>query len=192
MVRIQSTQGGDAALVRTSVALLSLKDHMTGREGNTLYESSSCTEHPYESSSCTEPSCVELQGTLFRRYYSPYPDDYASEITLYICEYCLKYMRKLKTLQAHLLKCMTHRPPGEEIYHAEYPIWSRTGRSEEEGSRRERNQSPVIKSMATLSMYEVDGVKNKVYCQVSKLAWWFCSLLNVELLSEPLSGLLFS
>jgi histone acetyltransferase MYST1 len=86
-------------------------------------------------------------------------------MTLYICEYCLKYMRKLKTLQAHQQKCTSHRPPGEEIYHAEYPIWTKAKTEEENGRSRERQ--PIVKSMTTLSMYEVDGVKNKVYCQVS-------------------------
>eukprot|EP00243_Klebsormidium_subtile_P006293 TRINITY_DN2644_c0_g1_i1.p1 TRINITY_DN2644_c0_g1~~TRINITY_DN2644_c0_g1_i1.p1 ORF type:complete len:634 (-),score=132.24 TRINITY_DN2644_c0_g1_i1:213-1868(-) len=98
-------------------------------------------------------------------YYSPYPDDYASELKLYICEYCLKYMRKAKTLQAHLQKCTSHRPPGEEIYHADYPIWSRVPKAEGENGRRERSPAPIVKNMVTLSMYEVDGVKNKVYCQ---------------------------
>ncbi len=34
-------------------------------------------------------------------YYSPYPDEYCKEERLYICEFCLKYLRKKKTLEAH-------------------------------------------------------------------------------------------
>ena len=30
-------------------------------------------------------------------YFSPYPDEYCHEEKLYICEYCLKYMKKQKT-----------------------------------------------------------------------------------------------
>lgn len=69
-------------------------------------------------------------------YYSPYPDDYCGEEKLYICERCLKYMIKPKTLERHKLKCDMFHPPGQEIY-------------------REK----------TVVMYEVDGKENKLYCQ---------------------------
>jgi histone acetyltransferase MYST1 len=46
-------------------------------------------------------------------YFSPYPDEYAGDELLYICEYCLKYMRKHKTLQRHALKCANTSPPGK-------------------------------------------------------------------------------
>lgn len=69
-------------------------------------------------------------------YYSPFPDEFASCNTLYICEYCLKYMSNPKTYQRHTLKCELRHPPGNEIY--------RNGR---------------------ISVFEVDGKKNKIYCQ---------------------------
>ena len=34
-------------------------------------------------------------------YYSPYPDEYGQLKTLYVCEYCLKYMKHAKSLEAH-------------------------------------------------------------------------------------------
>ncbi len=34
-------------------------------------------------------------------YYSPYPDEYCKEEKLFICEFCLKYLKKKKTLEAH-------------------------------------------------------------------------------------------
>ena len=37
-------------------------------------------------------------------YYSPYPDEYCKEERLYICEFCLKYLRKKKTLEAHKVR----------------------------------------------------------------------------------------
>ena len=34
-------------------------------------------------------------------YYSPYPEEYGKVQTLYVCQYCLKYMRKRKTWLKH-------------------------------------------------------------------------------------------
>merc|ERR1711991_536884 len=69
-------------------------------------------------------------------YFSPYPEEFAKCDKLYVCEYCLKYMKKRKTLARHKLKCELRHPPGNEIY---------------------RN--------GTLSVFEVDGKRNKIYCQ---------------------------
>jgi histone acetyltransferase MYST1 len=69
-------------------------------------------------------------------YFSPYPDEYSNAETLYVCEFCLKYMRKKKTFRKHKADCERKHPPGKEIY-------------------REHG----------LSVYEVDGKEHKVYCQ---------------------------
>eukprot|EP01027_Heterolobosea_sp_BB2_P022178 GEZU01032635.1.p1 GENE.GEZU01032635.1~~GEZU01032635.1.p1 ORF type:complete len:472 (+),score=177.53 GEZU01032635.1:150-1565(+) len=70
-------------------------------------------------------------------YFSPYPDEFTKDNRkLYICEFCLKYMKKKKTLERHKLKCDIRHPPGDEIY-------------------RDGN----------LSVFEVDGKKQKIYCQ---------------------------
>lgn len=69
-------------------------------------------------------------------YFSPYPEEFATCTKLYICEFCLKYMKKKKTLMRHKLKCELRHPPGNEIYRHD-----------------------------NLSMFEVDGKKNKIYCQ---------------------------
>ncbi|EGC37429.1 hypothetical protein DICPUDRAFT_76975 [Dictyostelium purpureum] len=69
-------------------------------------------------------------------YFSPYPEEFAKCDKLFLCEFCLKYMKKKKTLNRHKLKCDLRHPPGNEIY--------RSG---------------------NLSMFEVDGKKNKIYCQ---------------------------
>ena len=109
-------------------------------------------------------------------YYSPYPDDYvlSSSTTngseekqkqkqppgatlnnttttttttcvttncntcplLYVCEFCLKYMKKLNTFRQHKGCCPFRTPPGREIY-------------------RELG----------LSVYEIDGKQERVYCQ---------------------------
>jgi histone acetyltransferase MYST1 len=69
-------------------------------------------------------------------YFSPFPDEYKSCNKLYFCEFCLKYMRKLRTLQKHQASCKLRHPPGTEIY------------------RHEQH-----------SVFEVDGAKDKLYCQ---------------------------
>ena len=49
-------------------------------------------------------------------YFSPFPAEYANVKKMYICEYCLKYMRKEKSLIAHQTKCTQRQPPGKQIY----------------------------------------------------------------------------
>ena len=69
-------------------------------------------------------------------YFSPYPEEYGKQSKLWICEYCLKYMRLEKSYQKHLTECSWRQPPGKEIY--------RKG---------------------TCSLFEVNGSEHKVYCQ---------------------------
>lgn len=69
-------------------------------------------------------------------YWSPYPEEYRNVAKLYMCEYCLKYMRKERTLEAHKLVCPLRHPPGNEIY-------------------RDKN----------ISVFEVDGATQSLYCQ---------------------------
>lgn len=69
-------------------------------------------------------------------YSSPYPDEYARLPKVYLCEFCLKYMKTGTILRRHMAKCVWRHPPGDEIYRK-----------------------------TIISVFEVDGQKNKVYCQ---------------------------
>ncbi|XP_072127583.1 LOW QUALITY PROTEIN: histone acetyltransferase KAT8 [Mobula birostris] len=69
-------------------------------------------------------------------YFSPFPDDYGKQPKLWVCEFCLKYMKFEKTYRYHLAQCQWRQPPGKEIY-------------------RKTN----------ISVYEVDGRDHKIYCQ---------------------------
>lgn len=69
-------------------------------------------------------------------YYSPFPVPYAQVDTLYICEYCLKYMKNPRFFIKHCTQCAHRTPPGDEIY--------REGK---------------------LSVFELDGKDHRVYCQ---------------------------
>lgn len=72
-------------------------------------------------------------------YSAPYPSEYHSESgELWICEFCLKYMKRACTAQRHLSKCHGRLPPGDEIYRD---------------------------SAAGISVFEVNGREAKLYCQ---------------------------
>lgn len=69
-------------------------------------------------------------------YFSPYPEEYGKVSYLYVCEYCLIYMKLDKTFRYHQTECKHRQPPGNEIY--------RKG---------------------TISVFEIDGNDHKFYCQ---------------------------
>jgi len=69
-------------------------------------------------------------------YFSPYPDEYGKQTKLWICEFCLKYMKLDRSYRYHMTECIMRFPPGKEIY---------------------RKMS--------LSVFEVDGKEAKLYCQ---------------------------
>ena len=69
-------------------------------------------------------------------YAAPYPEEYSRNRLLYLCEFCLKYMASDYVAWKHKSKCPAKHPPGDEIYR--------------DGS---------------VSIFEVDGRKNPVYCQ---------------------------
>ena len=56
--------------------------------------------------------CYEIDAW----YFSPYPDDYGKVSRLWVCEYCLKYMKYESTFRRHLGECVWRQPPGREIY----------------------------------------------------------------------------
>lgn len=81
--------------------------------------------------------CIEFGGWEIDTWYAaPYPEEYSRNRVLYICEFCLKYMNSDYVAWRHKLKCASKHPPGDEIY---------------------RHNS--------VSVFEVDGRKNPVYCQ---------------------------
>ncbi|XP_023653859.1 histone acetyltransferase KAT6B isoform X3 [Paramormyrops kingsleyae] len=69
-------------------------------------------------------------------YSSPYPPEYSRLHKLYLCEFCLKYMRSKNILQRHSKKCGWFHPPANEIYRKD-----------------------------DLSVFEVDGNISKIFCQ---------------------------
>ncbi|XP_047916065.1 histone acetyltransferase KAT6B isoform X5 [Anser cygnoides] len=83
------------------------------------------------------PSVIEFGKYEIQTWYSsPYPQEYARLPKLYLCEFCLKYMKSKSILLRHSKKCGWFHPPANEIYR--------------------RND---------LSVFEVDGNVSKIYCQ---------------------------
>lgn len=69
-------------------------------------------------------------------YFSPYPEGYHNIKCLYLCEFCLNFYVDKSDQLKHTDICPIKHPPGNEIY-------------------RDNN----------ISMFEVDGKKEKVYCE---------------------------
>ena len=83
------------------------------------------------------PPMIEFGKYEMKTWYSsPYPQEYAILPKLVVCEFCLKYMKSRTILKTHRAKCQWFHPPGNEIY--------RKGE---------------------LSVFEVDGMASKIYCQ---------------------------
>uniref|UniRef100_A0AAX7VBF0 histone acetyltransferase n=1 Tax=Astatotilapia calliptera TaxID=8154 RepID=A0AAX7VBF0_ASTCA len=83
------------------------------------------------------PAVIEFGKYEIQTWYSsPYPPEYSRLQKLYICEFCLKYMRSKNILQRHTKKCGWFHPPANEIYRKD-----------------------------NLSVFEVDGNVSKLFCQ---------------------------
>uniref|UniRef100_A0A8C4TIU2 histone acetyltransferase n=1 Tax=Erpetoichthys calabaricus TaxID=27687 RepID=A0A8C4TIU2_ERPCA len=83
------------------------------------------------------PAVIEFGKYEIHTWYSsPYPQEYSRLHKLYLCEFCLKYMKSKHILQRHSKKCGWFHPPANEIYRKE-----------------------------NLSVFEVDGNISKIFCQ---------------------------
>ncbi|XP_050429990.1 histone acetyltransferase KAT6B isoform X1 [Adelges cooleyi] len=69
-------------------------------------------------------------------FSSPFPQEYARLPKLFLCEFCLKYTKSKSVLERHMHNCNWRHPPATEIYRQD-----------------------------NISVFEVDGNANKIYCQ---------------------------
>ena len=61
-------------------------------------------------------------------YEAPYPPEFISIPTLYVCEYCLRYFRCGFSYERHCAKCVWRHPPGSEIYRRnQFSYWQVDG-----------------------------------------------------------------
>ncbi|XP_074040879.1 histone acetyltransferase enoki mushroom isoform X2 [Leptinotarsa decemlineata] len=83
------------------------------------------------------PAAIEFGKYEIKTWYSsPFPQEYARLPKLFLCEFCLKYTKSKAVLERHQDKCTWRHPPATEIYRCN-----------------------------ELSVFEVDGNVNKIYCQ---------------------------
>ncbi|KAE8266724.1 hypothetical protein A4X09_0g5621 [Tilletia walkeri] len=97
------------------------------------------TSSSAESGSAMPIKCIRFgEFDIDTWYQAPYPEEYSlvPDGRLWMCEFCLKYMKSRFMASRHRMKCKVRHPPGDEIY-------------------RDGN----------VSVFEVDGRKNKIYCQ---------------------------
>ncbi|TRY91212.1 hypothetical protein DNTS_018842 [Danionella cerebrum] len=83
------------------------------------------------------PSVIEFGKYEIQTWYSsPYPQEYSRLPKLYLCEFCLRYMKSRSILYQHMRKCSWFHPPANEIYRKD-----------------------------DVSVFEVDGNVSTIYCQ---------------------------
>ncbi|CAH8865021.1 unnamed protein product [Trichobilharzia szidati] len=83
------------------------------------------------------PPQIQFGRYIITTWYSaPYPSEYARLTLLYICEFCLKYIKTRNVYLRHIEKCPYSFPPGNEIYRCK-----------------------------NISVFEVDGYTSRLYCQ---------------------------
>jgi len=125
---------------RKSIPSVEGADNDEGAERTTPRQTGSLAAPGTHDDAVTRMKNVELIELGRHRikpwYFSPYPIELVSLPCIYICEFCLKFIKSKVCLARHLTKCNLKHPPGNEIY---------------------RKNS--------ISFFEIDGRKNKVYAQ---------------------------
>ena len=86
-------------------------------------------------------------------YFSLFPEEYHNNKVIFFCEFCLNFYIAKEELERHLnTNCFLRHPPGNEIYRDE-----------------------------KISMFEVDGTKEIIYCQnLSYLSKLFLEHKNLQ------------
>uniref|UniRef100_A0A8R1HWX0 Histone acetyltransferase n=1 Tax=Caenorhabditis japonica TaxID=281687 RepID=A0A8R1HWX0_CAEJA len=92
-------------------------------------------EHEERTKVKNVPRITIGKHTISSWYYSPFPPSCENH-ELYMCEYCLLYSPSRSKFREHYVSCRKRQPPGNEIY--------RKG---------------------NISVWEVDGSVEKLYCQ---------------------------
>uniref|UniRef100_A0A182NZE4 histone acetyltransferase n=1 Tax=Anopheles epiroticus TaxID=199890 RepID=A0A182NZE4_9DIPT len=137
--RFHRSQPTEADLIggRIEAMRLKLGDQVTGDDLNVFRDVLLMRCRLEEENLARTPAAIRLGKHEIETWYSsPFPQEYAKLAVLYMCEFCLKYMKTSNELYRHQSKCTHRHPPGWEIY--------RDG---------------------DISVFEVDGNDQKLYCQ---------------------------
>lgn len=101
-------------------------------------------------------------------YFSPYPEEYGKVGTLYVCEYCLRYMRLEKTIRYHqvsvLFLILSSENAGRNLFRLRKIYKKRFFFLQTECTVRHPPGSEIYRK-GTVSVFEIDGRDHKIYCQ---------------------------
>ncbi len=109
-----------------------------------------------------KPEYIELGRFEIEVWYqSPYPEEYSTLPKLYICEFCLKYLKSATQLRRHAVKCVWNHPPGDEIYRKEpISVFEICGKRYKQVSR-------------LIYDYSITMILFPIYCSIVKAsAYW--------------------
>ncbi|KAG0253810.1 K(lysine) acetyltransferase [Mortierella polycephala] len=139
--RLKRKATKDAATMSTEP----LKQHPQKRPGEVVQEIVGIQSHGHHGHDHDDeevPRVRNVEWILYAGfdiatwYYSPFPEEYQDCQRLFICEYCLKYIRQVESFMNHTKNCKRKKPPGTVVY-----------------------------SKGVNKIYKVDGKTNKLYCQ---------------------------
>ncbi|XP_016149695.1 histone acetyltransferase KAT6B isoform X3 [Sinocyclocheilus grahami] len=117
--------------------ITSLNDHVAEEDLKLFRRIKEITAKKAGDDQGQSPPLIEFGKYEIQTWYSsPYPPEYSRLPKLYLCEFCLKYMKSQDILQRHSKKCGWFHPPANEIYRKD-----------------------------NLSVFEVDGNISKIFCQ---------------------------
>ncbi|XP_016313107.1 histone acetyltransferase KAT6B [Sinocyclocheilus anshuiensis] len=117
--------------------MTSLNDHVAEEDLKLFRRIKEITAKKAGGDQGQSPPLIEFGKYEIQTWYSsPYPPEYSRLPKLYLCEFCLKYMKSQDILQRHSKKCGWFHPPANEIYRKD-----------------------------NLSVFEVDGNISKIFCQ---------------------------
>ncbi|KAG7016527.1 Histone acetyltransferase of the MYST family 2 [Cucurbita argyrosperma subsp. argyrosperma] len=156
-------------------------------EGHEELDAASLREHE-EFTKVKNIATIELgRYEIETWYFSPFPPEYNDTTKLYFCEFCLNFMKRKEQLQRHMVRyapsCLLlfmneilgHTINLYMVIHNK--VFGPTLRASENHNKRKCDlkhpPGDEIYRCGTLSMFEVDGKKNKVYgqnlCYLAKL-----------------------
>lgn len=96
-------------------------------------------------------------------YQSPYPEDAARLPKLYLCEFCLRYQKSEVGMKRHAAKCVWRHPPGDEV-NSPFFLTNSNGKFFDTSNLYFYSFRQIYRK-GKLSVWQVDGKKQKQYCQ---------------------------
>lgn len=135
--------------------------------------------------------CIELgRHRLKPWYFSPYPQELTSLPILYLCEFCLKYLKSLKCLQRHLVSFAVESPARNFLLLRSFPTCIIVYCPQTKCNLRHPPGNEIYRK-GTISFFEIDGRKNKVSDAMFSLILNITSLFGFALTHNFVYLLLF-